>query len=124
MKILGDRMLRIKVLPNIPVVDVQIYLHALPMNNNYATTRRTENAFEKRRLPASACVCLFSLESGVALSRTVLRTTLIQPGQTPTTQDINMHVKLKIVTLLSFSERLAIANLSFSFFCVEKSQFV
>ena len=47
--------------------------------NNYTTTRRTENAFEKRRLPAS--VCLFSLESGVALSRTVLGTTPVQQAK-------------------------------------------
>ena len=44
--------------------------------NNYTTTRRTENAFEKRRLPASDC--LFYLQSGVGLSRTALRTTPIQ----------------------------------------------
>ena len=54
---------------------------------NYTTTRRTENAFEKRRLPAS--VCLFSLQPCMALFRTVLRTTTIQqarhePHITPT----------------------------------------
>ena len=76
---------------------------------NNTTTRRTENVFEKRRLRASAC--LFSLESGVALSRTVLRTT---PVQTPTTHYTNTCVKLTIVTHLSFSERIAIANLSYS----------
>ena len=63
--------------------------HALPMNN-YTTTRRTENAFEERRLPASAC--LFSLESGVALSRALLMTTPVQyvkhqPHITPTPVD-------------------------------------
>ena len=52
--------------------------------NNYTTTRHTENAFEKRRLPASAC--LFTLEYGVELSRTtVSRTMPIQPSQTPIT---------------------------------------
>ena len=60
--------------------------HALPMNN-YTTTLRTENALEKRRLPASAC--LFSFQSGMALSRTLLRTTAVQqakhqPHITPT----------------------------------------
>ena len=38
-----------------------------------------------------------------------------QPSQKPTTQDVNTHVKLTIVTLLSFSERLAIANLSYRY---------
>ena len=37
-----------------------------------------KNAFERGRLPASAC--LRSLESGVALSRTVMRTMLTQPS--------------------------------------------
>ena len=36
-------------------------------------------------------------------------------SQTPTTHDTNTCVKLTIVTHLSFSERIAIANLSFSF---------
>ena len=51
-----------------------------------------------------ASACLFSLESGVALY------------QTPTTHDTNTRVKLTIVTILSFSERLAIAYISFIFF--------
>ena len=45
------------------------------------------------------------------LSHTVVGT-LIQPNQTPTTHDTNTRFKLTIVTILSFSERLAIANLS------------
>ena len=83
--------------------------------NNYTTTRPTENAFEEDELPAS--VCLFFLQPGVALSRTVLRTTPIQhqPHITPTTHYTNNTcVKLTIVTRLSFSERIAIANLSLS----------
>ena len=48
----------------------------------------------------------------MALSRAVVGT-LIQPNQTPTTHDTNTRIKLTIVTILSFSERLAIANLSF-----------
>ena len=66
MKILTDRMLHIKGSAEHSVVHVQIDPHALPINN-YTTTRRTENALENRRLPASAC--LFSLQPGVALSR-------------------------------------------------------
>ena len=77
--------------------------------NNYTTMRRTENAFEKIRLPAAACS--FSLQPSVALSRTVLRKT---PITIPTTHYPNTCVKLTIVTHLSFSERIAIANLSFS----------
>ena len=64
----------------------------------------------EKRLPASAC--LFSLESGEALSRTVVRTALIQPSEKPTTHDTNTRVELTIVTILSISERLAIANVS------------
>ena len=57
---------------------------------NYTTTRRTEKPSET----TTACVSLlFFLESGVVLSRTVLTT--------------------PIVTYLSFSERIAIANLSY-----------
>ena len=48
---------------NLLVMGVERYIdrppHPLPMNN-FTTTRRTENALEKRRLPVSAC--LFSLE--------------------------------------------------------------
>ena len=69
---------------------------------------------------------LFSLESGVALSRTVVEA-LIQSNQTPTTYDTNARVKLTIVTTLSFTKRLAIANLSLVFIlfvCEEKSPFV
>ena len=73
-------------------------------------TRRKENIFEKRRLPASAC--LFSLESGVELSRTAVRTTLIQPSQTPTTHDAMTWFKLTMNTDVSFSERPVIANIS------------
>ena len=74
------------------------------------TTRHTDNAFEKRRLPA--LVGLFPLESGVALSRTVVEMTLIQTRQAPTTHDTNTRVKLTILTILSISECLVIANLS------------
>ena len=111
MKILSGRILRIKASAEhsrCTKCGYFIDLHALPMNN-YTTTRRTENAFEKRRLPAS--VSLFSLESGVALSRIVLGTTPVQqakhqPHITPA------PAELTIVTRLSFSERIAIANLS------------
>ena len=75
------------------------------------TTRRTENAFERRRLPASAC--LFSLESGVVLSRTLVRMTLVQSSQTSTKHDAMVWFKLKIDTNVPFSERVAIANISF-----------
>ena len=79
--------------------------------NNYRTTRRTENAFEKRRLPA--CVSLF-------VFFTVRRGTFpysieddaYTTSQTPTTHYTNTWVKLTIVTHPSFSERIAIANLS------------
>ena len=47
----------------------------------------------------------------MALSCTVVGT-LIQLSQTPTTHDTNTRVKLTIFTILSFRERLAIANLS------------
>ena len=80
-KILTDRMLHIKGSAEHfrCTCYVPIDLHALPINN-YTTTCRRENAFENRRLPASAC--LFSLQPGVALSRTVLRTTDIPVVQT------------------------------------------
>ena len=84
-------------------------LHALLMNNS-TTTRRTENAFERRRQSASAC--LFSSLSGVALSRTVVGT-IIQPSQTPTTHGNNTRLELTIITIPSFSERLAIDVLSY-----------
>ena len=74
MKILSDRLLRIK---NSAEHSRCTYVDRPPRSAdeqfNYTATRRTENVFEKRRLPGSAC--LFSLESGVALSRAVLRTT-------------------------------------------------
>ena len=38
----------------------------------------------------------------------------MRPSPTPTTHDTNTRDKLTIVTILSFSERLAIANLSLS----------
>ena len=38
---------------------------------------------------------------------------IVQPSNTPTRLDTNMRVKLTIVTILSFSEHLAIANLSY-----------
>ena len=41
-----------------------------------------------------------------------MKTTLIQPSQTPTTHDTKTRVKLTIVTILSISERLAIASLT------------
>ena len=56
--------------------------------------------------------CLFSLKSSVALSRTVVGTTLIQPSQTQTTHDINTRVKLAIVTILYINECLEKVNLS------------
>ena len=71
-KILSDRMLRIKgstkhsswTCVDRPSCSVDEKLHNNAPHRKY---------LRKRRLPASAC--LFSLESGVALSRTVLRTT-------------------------------------------------
>ena len=74
MKILSDRLLRIKnSAEHSRCTYVDRPSRSVDEQFNYTTTRRTENVFEKIRLPASAC--LFSLESGVALSRTVLRTT-------------------------------------------------
>ena len=77
MKILSDRLLRIE---NSAEHSCCTYVARLSRTadeqSNYTTMRRTENVFEKIRLPASAC--LFSLESGVALSRTVLRTTPVK----------------------------------------------
>ena len=70
-------------------------------------------ASEKKRLPASAC--LFSLESGVAFSRTVLGTTPVQQAYHQPHITPNTCVKLTIVTHLSFSERIAISNL---FYCI------
>ena len=76
-KVLSDRLLRIKnSAEHSRCTHVDRPSHSADEQFNYITTRRTEKVFEKRRLPASAC--LFSLESGVALSRTVLRTTRVQ----------------------------------------------
>ena len=68
------------------------------------------------REKTTACVSLFSLfsiESGVPVSRTMVETTPIQSSQTPTTYDAMMWFELKIVTNISFSERLAIANVQY-----------
>ena len=73
-KILSDRMLGIKgsaehsrwTCVDRPSCSVDKKLHNAPHRK----------CLRKRRLPASAC--LFSLESGVALSPTVLRTTPVQ----------------------------------------------
>ena len=110
--------------------------HPLPMNN-YTTTLRTENAFEKRRRPASACLfsVFFTIRRGTL--HYIIEDDGSSTSQTPTTHDTNTCVKLTIVTDLSFSERIAIANLSFhryfsvpyfglardhgnSFFCLEE----
>ena len=94
---------------------VKVWVCASPETIPQQQTRRTENAFEKKkRLPASAC--LFSFESGVmALSRKIVGTALIQPRQTPTTHDTNKRVNkltILLVTIVSISEEcLAIANL-------------
>ena len=79
--------------------------------NNYRTTHRTENAFEKKRLPVSAC--LFPLESTWHFPYSV-EDDASTISQTSTTHYTNTCVKLTIVTHLSFSERVAIANLSFT----------
>ena len=77
MKFLRDRLLRIKnYAEHSRCTNVDKPLRSADEQFNYTTTRRTENILEKRRLLASAY--LFSLESGVALSRTVLRTTPVQ----------------------------------------------
>ena len=47
----------------------------------------------------------------MALPLAVVKRTLIQQSQTPATRDTNTNVKLTIVTILSISERLAIASL-------------
>ena len=76
-KILSDRLLRIKnPAEHFCCTYVDRPSRSADEQFHYTTTRRIENVFEKRRLAASAC--LFSLESGVALSRTVLRTTSVQ----------------------------------------------
>ena len=66
---------------------------------------------------------MFPFESGMALSRTVVGTTLIQPSQTPTLHDTNTRLKWSIVTILSFSERLAIAIANRSFYRVPPYSF-
>ena len=50
----------------------------------------------------------------MAIFHTVVGTTLIRPSQTLTTHDTNTCVKVTIVSILSISERLAIANLFYS----------
>ena len=77
--------------------------------NKYTTTRRTENAFEK----TTACVSLlvfFIIRLGTFPYSVEDDASTI--SQTPTTHYTNTCVKLTIVTHLSFSERIAIANLS------------
>ena len=51
----------------------------------------------------------------MALSSTMVGTTLIEPSQTRTAHDTNTRVKLTIVTFLYINERLAIANLSYMY---------
>ena len=68
-KILSDRMLRIKGSAE----------HSCSVDEKLHNNAPHRKCFRKRRLPASAC--LFSLESGVALSRTVLRTTPVQQAK-------------------------------------------
>ena len=80
--------------------------------NNYTTTRSRENAFEKRRLPASDV--LLTLQSAVALFAYKIEDDASTKSQTPTTYYTNTCIKLTIITYLSFSERIAIANLSFT----------
>ena len=114
MKIVSDRMLRIKgsaehfrwTCVNRPSCSVDEKLH------DNAPHRK---CLRKRRLPASAC--LFSFLSGVALSRTVLRTTRVQYAKHQPYITPNTCVKMTmIVTHLSFSERIAIATLSYCLF--------
>ena len=79
--------------------------------SSYTTTRRIENAFEKRRLPASACFCFFLIRRGTLPYSVEDDASTI--SQTPTTHYTNNTcVKLTIITHLSVSERIAIANLS------------
>ena len=88
---------------------VQIYLHALP----FADEQLHNNAPHRKciREKTTACVSMsVFLESAVALSRTVLRTTPIHATKPKTIHRRNQHVA--VITLLSFSGRLAIANLS------------
>ena len=92
---------------------------ALPMNN-YTTKLRTENAFEKK---TTACVSLFvffTIRRGTF--QYIIEDDCSSTSQTPTTHDTNTCVKLTIVTDLSFSERIAIANLS-SYIPVRTSSF-
>ena len=102
MKILSDRMLRIKgsaahscckcVDRPLRSADEQLHNHA--PHRKYLRKKTT------------ACFCLFvfpyRIEDGANTT-----------SQTPTTHYTNTCVKLTIVTHLSFSERIAIANLSF-----------
>ena len=80
--------------------------------NNYTTTRRRENALKKRRVPASDF--LLTLQSAVALSAYKIEDDASNTSQTLTTYYTNTCVKLTMITYLSFSERIAIANLSFT----------
>ena len=87
--------------------------HALPMNN-YTTTLRTENAFEKK---TAACVSLFvflTIRHGTFPY--IIENDGSSTSQTPTTHYITTCVKLTTVTDLSFSERIAIANLSLPYY--------
>ena len=84
--------------------------HALPMNS-YTTTLRTENAFEKK---TTACVSLFvffTIRHGTFPY--IIENDGSSTSQTPITYYTNTCVKLTIITDLSFSERIAIANLSY-----------
>ena len=65
---------------------------------NYTTTRRTENAF----------VVFFRIRHGTFPY--IIEDDASTISQTPTIHYINTCVKLTIVTHLSFSERIAIAN--------------
>ena len=72
----------------------------------------------KRQLPASAC--LFSLESGVALSRTMLRTTPASTiSQTPTTHYTNTWVNPSGPTRV-FTDHFT-DHFYFYFFCLARS---
>ena len=108
MKILSDRMLRIKgsaehshcTCVDRPSRSADEQLH------NIAQHRK---CLRKKRLPASSC--LFSLGGTFSNSVEDDASTI---SQTPTTYYTNTCVKLTIVTHLSFSERIAIANLSYA----------
>ena len=76
---------------------------------NYTTTRRTENAFGNDGCLRQPAYFFIIRHGSFPYSFEDDASTI---SQTPTTHYTNTCVKLTIVTYLSFSERISIANLS------------